>query len=250
MAPVEFEKELRKRLRSREARPSKEAWDRIASRLEVQEPVSGQRRSRWWIGLAAASVVLLAALAFFWEQPELSEPAQPIVKTPGVEAPEPEKQKEDRPIDMIPESDRTAIATTTVERESEASYTSTESTTEGLVTRVKRNDGALLQKVTPSEGSRQSPSGITREPDPAYTELAVRDKGPEPVSDAQIDSLLRRAQQAIAGEDSSRVQPAVDPSLLLSEAEDELDQTFREKIMEKIKSGVTRVRTGVAQRNK
>jgi hypothetical protein len=42
----------------------------------------------------------------------------------------------------------------------------------------------------------------------------------------------------------------VDPFILLAQAEDELDQTFREKIMEKVKSGVTRLRTAVAQNNK
>jgi len=42
MAPVEFEKELKKRLRSRETRPSEEAWDRIADRLDAEDP--GRRK--------------------------------------------------------------------------------------------------------------------------------------------------------------------------------------------------------------
>ena len=68
------------------------------------------------------------------------------------------------------------------------------------------------------------------------------------VSDAEIDSLLREAQAQISMQ-SEMAPDSVNAMALLSEAESEMDQTFREQLFNKLRKGFNKVRTAVADRN-
>jgi UDP-N-acetylglucosamine pyrophosphorylase len=69
------------------------------------------------------------------------------------------------------------------------------------------------------------------------------------VSEAEVDSLLRAAQFDILKEKVFQDNGKVDAMALLSEVETELDQTFRDKIFTKLKEGLFKARTAVADRN-
>ncbi len=69
------------------------------------------------------------------------------------------------------------------------------------------------------------------------------------VSDAEVDSLLRNAQEAIFREQLFKQDQSVDAMALLSQVEEELDQSFRDQIFQSLKSGFLKVRTAVADRN-
>jgi len=71
----------------------------------------------------------------------------------------------------------------------------------------------------------------------------------EDVSDAEVDSLLRLAQKEILKEKIYRNNGSVDAMALLTEAEDELDQSFRDRIFLKLKDGFFKARTAIASRN-
>jgi len=70
------------------------------------------------------------------------------------------------------------------------------------------------------------------------------------VTDAEIDSLLKKAQKEIL---SNRLYNGntrtVDAKVLLQDVEDDLQQSFRTKVFEALQSGYESVRTAVAQRN-
>src|SRR5690606_33725577 len=69
------------------------------------------------------------------------------------------------------------------------------------------------------------------------------------VSDREVDSLLRAAQQQILREKIFRPEGGVDALALLAEVEGELDASFRERVFEALKAGYLKMRTAVAQRN-
>ena len=69
------------------------------------------------------------------------------------------------------------------------------------------------------------------------------------VSDAEVDSLLRIAQQEILTDKIWQQDGKVDAMALLNEVEGELDKTFRDQLFEKLKDGFFKVRTAVADRN-
>ena len=69
------------------------------------------------------------------------------------------------------------------------------------------------------------------------------------VTEAEVDSLLKRAQQEILQEKIFKTHTSVDALALLTAVEDELDQSFRDQIFNSLKAGFLKVRTAVADRN-
>lgn len=249
MAPVEFEKELKKRLRSREVRPSSGAWERIASRLDKEDP--GHRRGPvWWMGLAAASVVLLAALAFFWDRSDPLPVTGPVVSTPEVPTPAGDPGQVANPIGLTPEPVEATLAETSEKPDSQPIPGAEEPGTGILQARDPGLAAAPLQDSSPLQDPDRISGLIALQMDTVIARVVALEQAKEVVSDARIDSLLHEAQQTIVGKGGSEGQPSVDPSMLLAQAEDELDQTFREKIMEKLRTEYTRIRSSVADRNK
>ena len=248
MAPVEFEKELKKRLRSREARPSEDTWDRIADRLDAEGPAR-RRTPRWWVGLAAASVAFVMALVFFWERPEPSPGGGMVVEAPATQKGAPKENPESPTEDFVGNPGQTGLAQTSEGEGSESSDPLPVPEHEAFQD-VTKGDAVASQEEPASGADLTRIERPARQMDNTYASIAMEEASKPSVVDAQVDSLLRQAQQAMARQDTLPERSSVDPSVLLAEAEDELDQTFREKIMEKVKSGVTRLRTSVAQNNK
>lgn len=69
------------------------------------------------------------------------------------------------------------------------------------------------------------------------------------VSDREVDSLLRAAQQQILRDRTFQKDGRVDALALLAEVEGELDASFRERVFEALKAGYLKMRTAVAERN-
>ena len=77
----------------------------------------------------------------------------------------------------------------------------------------------------------------------------VLEEDNEALTDAKVDSLLRKAQEEILTDKLFRNNRSVDAMALLSEVESELDKSFRDQIFESLKTGFLKVRTAVADRN-
>lgn len=249
MAPVEFEKELKKRLRSREVPPSSEAWQRIASRLDDEDPGQG-RSSGWWIGLAAASVLMLAALAFFWERPESLPAMEPVVSAPAEEAPVEDPGPEVTSVELISEAEG-AINVATSEKEEPGPSVRTEKRVPETLQQGKQGLAAApVQDASPLADPDLISGLVAGQMDTILAAVVALEQANEPVNDAQIEALLREAQQTIIREGEPEDRSAVDPMILLAQAEEELDQTFREQILQKLRTEYSRIRNSVADRNK
>jgi hypothetical protein len=60
---------------------------------------------------------------------------------------------------------------------------------------------------------------------------------------------LYQALQGVKNRSNTNDTTALNPAVLLGEVESELDETFREQILKKLKMGFNKVRTGVAHRS-
>jgi len=70
------------------------------------------------------------------------------------------------------------------------------------------------------------------------------------ISDAEIDSLLKKAQKEILSNRIYNEQTRmVDAKALLQDVEEDLQQSFRSKVFEALQSGYESVKTAVAERN-
>jgi hypothetical protein len=250
MAPIDFEKELQERLRSREVKPSPQAWERISARLEEEGPAPSGKP--WgWVGLAAASVVILLGFLVLWEPAGESPAMDSVVESP--EAQVPGEQQVQQAQDLIADpSTKAADAIVSGEPEAPADRKGSESRTQGVVKNQNSNDvaTAIASVEVKQDEAFPGEASVDKAETTVVLEGAPKALPVEQGLDDEIDALLQQAQESIALQQEKDTLSAVDAMTLLDRAEDELDQTFREKIMTKIKSGVTKLRTAVAERRK
>ena len=70
MAPIKFEDNIREKLQERELSPSKEAWNKLSTRLQDQ---SVQRsRKPFWYAIAASFVGILIVTSLLWKENTLT----------------------------------------------------------------------------------------------------------------------------------------------------------------------------------
>ena len=249
MAPIDFEKELQKRWGSREIKPREQVWTRLSARLEQEGPVL-RRGPKPWMFMAAASVVLLMGFLLFREPVEKLPSLPPVVRTPTVEPPIgvlPSPVQHTR--SDAPEAEAGSLA----DSYSEPAHARPSEKNEIRVAgpdQPQVSDQAAVPLL-----AENGENGIPEEAHDA-ADLAAPPAnagavpGPEGALEAEIEALLKNAREGIGQQNQAETLSPVDARALLDRAEDELDQTFREKIMEKLKSGVTRSRTGVVNRDK
>lgn len=249
MAPIDFEKELQKRWRSREIKPREQVWTRLSARLEQQAPASN-RGPKLWIAMAAASIIVLVGF-FLLRQPAATELSLP----PVVQSPE-----ADFPTGVTASPERDALSDPQ-KAEAESLTARPPAQRHDVPSAGQENGVAGFGNPQPPEPDVTRLLAETREkvtPEGALTaavivppaERAETDPGQGGTLEAEIDDLLENARERIGHQSEPAGVTPVDTRALLDRAEDELDQTFREKIMEKLKSGVTRFRTGVVDRDK
>jgi hypothetical protein len=258
MAPVDFEKELQDRLRSREVQPREDSWDRIEARLEVKSPARKWGFGKWKY-LAAASVVFL--LGFFLLQEttvgvptydavvESPEPVVPETKdvpeTKGV--PEPTRGSGISPTDPqkpLVLTDTEAQNSMGRKTRSDMNMTSTDIAVTGennkFLTQPDLSDRSLAALTPEVRDDLKIPDGPWVSVDPN------REDGLE---DAEVEALLSEALEVVENKGVPRDTTSLNPAALLGEVESELDQTFREQILKKLKTGFSKVRTAVADRS-
>lgn len=240
MAPVEFEKKIRNALEKREIQPSKEAWQRIANRLDKEGPAPSRSRSTWWYLAAACLVLLIGARIFLVEEEALPLPAPQVVTTPG-ETPVASPATQEPVLEMVVTTQQAPMGQETV------------SQPEPVQPRLPETIADAAIAVAP-EGVNQPDTldldaRIDAEVDRLVAAVAALEAGEGTVTDAQIDSLLQAAQADIARTLPGVTSESTDPMALLAEVEDDLNRSFRDDIFNRLKNGFIKVRTAVAARN-
>lgn len=249
MAPIDFEKELQKRWGSREIKPREQVWTRLSARLEQEGPVL-RRGPKPWMFMAAASVVLLMGIFLFREPVEEVPSLNPMVQTPEVEI----------PAGVTPAPEKEALSGS---REPAAESLAQGPAEPGQERPAGKNENRVAGPDQPQVSDQAATPLLAENGENGFPDedhdaadlaappaIAGAEPGPEGALEAEIEALLKNAREGIGQQNQAETLSPVDARALLDRAEDELDQTFREKIMEKLKSGVTRSRTGVVNRDK
>ena len=247
-----FEKELKERLRKQEIKPSEGAWDRISKQLEGSEAPkpawSANRPNRFqWYGIAAGlGGILFVSVLYFTKVEPSAEPETDITKV----------VKDSTPLNT----------TTKITQQEKLTENDTigdmKSREEIVIEKPRQHRDRLVTDAWVS--SKNEESKVEKLPVPLNTsdeiihekiaEIVAKVEGLEKtnatVTDAEIDSLLRGAQQEILEDKIFWKDRSVDAMALLADVEDELDRSFRDQIFDALKDGFVKVRTAVADRNK
>ncbi|MGB5436576.1 MAG: hypothetical protein WBM98_11855 [Maribacter sp.] len=240
-----FEKHIKEQLQRREINPSEAAWEKLSGQL----PKAKHRKSMkfLWYGMAASFIgmVLIASIYF-------GNDTEPI--NAGVEVVDAPKevdimlQKE-----VLPEQH--SMDAQQVEAEAEVNVIKEKTKERRPILKSTDNSQFAVTQATDNGPLETKTIQTNTEQliDSKIAELIVQVDFMEDnhlqVTDAELDSLLRKAENEILSQKIRAQGGKIDAMALLDEVETELDQSFRAQIFESLKAGFLKVRTAVADRN-
>ncbi|MEX0290473.1 MAG: hypothetical protein AB3N14_15315 [Flavobacteriaceae bacterium] len=240
-----FEKKLKEQLRDREIRPSERAWDEISAELEKQDVPT--RKSYFWYGIAAGFVgILILSVIYLTSTDPLNSGTIEVVGAP-------EEKKQTKQI-VLPIEENKEVPKLVVEEAPEVlAETRIENPEKTSNHFEQARETIIAETAVKEEQTKVNTVAAENIIDTKLLEVIAQvdlmEKDEDRLTDLEVDSLLRRAQREILQEQLFRQDETVDANALLNQVEDELDQSFRDQIFEKLKTGFIKVRTAVADRN-
>jgi len=242
MAPIDFEKKIKELFDGREIKPGRESWDKISSQLKTT-PV--RRKPRPFIYWAAASVAFVL-MVLGWSVRNTFEPSDnmdSVVERPGGDSPLSLPE-------VVPESNTQAQ----ISAKEEAVDTSVRQEAEYKI--AVENSGQLTQAeqkdpIAPGKTDREMELLMDEKITELVAQVGAMEVEQQVVTESEADDLLREAQRDLLSRDEFQGSDEGSAAAsLLADVEDELDESFRDQVFERLKQGYIRVRTAVADRNK
>ena len=245
MAPNKFEKHIKKQLEEREIQPSIKAWARVSAKLDAAAPQS-KKKGYLWYGIAASVIGLLIVSVLYFN----SEGFESIPEIQVVDTHEDTNSKSihidssiEKSIEVkVVESDNIVLSVV----ENKLIEKKEPLLVNDEITFIEENI-SLTQKPIASEGFEDEI--INSKLLEIVAVVDSLEQNSIKLTDAEVDVLLRDAQQEILNDKRFHKNGAIDAIALLTEVEVELDQSFRDKVFDNLKEGFQKVRTAVANRN-
>ncbi|MEH6748408.1 MAG: hypothetical protein V7670_16375 [Maribacter arcticus] len=249
METDKFEKHIKSQFKDREIQPSENAWEKISS--ELNSNTLKKKPVYLWMGIAASVMVLIGiALFYFNGSDDLNEIQFEVVDTDNKEVLEEKIRTESLPFlekepEAIAKNDDLEKINSVVEKKQESIKNKEIITVEDSI------EVASVERAVPEKKGDEleiSDDIINTKVAGVVAQLDVLEQY-STVTDAEVDSLLKMAQQEILREKIFKTDKSVDALALLTEVEGELDQSFRDQIFKSLKASFIKVRTAVADRN-
>lgn len=244
MEQNKFDEHIKANLESRRLQPSNNAWNKLSTRLEAEDK-KPNRNTFWYVGIAASVAGLLFVAFQFYN----TKPTAPvIVDTPTVK----QKNNTQVTVDDLETSRNILEKTEAALPVYKFKVNAIEKGIEPVVALESGHMGSK-EKSDVVKPNKELKEPLTFEEQKIQDVVAkvqdLKSKNQE-VSDAVIDALLLEAQKEIKLKQLFDTSTGiVDANKLLREVETDLDQSFRSKVFEAIKSSFSTVKTVVAQRN-
>jgi hypothetical protein len=255
MAPIKFEEGLKDKIEKRAIEPSSSVWDALEKRIDNQEKKL-KIAPFWWLGIAASFVGTLFVITMFFNNSN-SENVTPIIvdikkseniqtKTlPAVEALVDNNE--------VLDNTKTEINTPKeVKSNTIASYTNPKTDANQEVLSLETM--AAANKNEQIQHKEVQPLSIIDFENAKLTEVVSQINRLKlennTISDAEINALLKHAEKEIfKNKLYNETTRTIDANALLQDVEADLEQTFRTKVFEALKSNYETVKTAVANRN-
>lgn len=223
MEPNNIEKQIKEKLNQREIQPSANAWDRLDAMLSVEE--QKPKRSYKWLSIAAVFVGFTLIGIFMMNKENSTEnviPSNPIV----------------------------------VENETKVIENETTTEIENSLSEVKESDAVVHQstkKIEKPSTEINPKKDYLLDSHSKKEEIIVENQSKESKSKyINAQSLLAEIETGEKIEIpniSKNPSVKVDANSLLSSAEKEVDETFRDKVIESLNKKYNSVKSSLANRN-
>ena len=248
METDKFEKHIKSQFKDREIQPSENAWEKISS--ELNSDTSKKKPVYLWMGIAASVMVLIGiALFYFNGSDDVNEIQFEVVDTDKKEALEEKKSTES--VSFLEKEPEAVVKNDVEEINSGVAKKQESIKNKEIITVEDEIEVASVERIVLEKKGDEleiSDDIINTKVAGIVAQLDVLEQY-STVTDAEVDSLLKMAQQEILQEKIFKTDKSVDALALLTEVEGELDQSFRDQIFNSLKASFIKVRTAVADRN-
>ncbi|MFA7444981.1 MAG: hypothetical protein WCY89_03480 [Flavobacteriaceae bacterium] len=235
MNPDKLERQFREQLQNRTIEPSDKAWDRLDAMLSVAEKKK-KSNGKWWF-VAAGFLILFSVGKFFFKAEKLSStiPNEVVISNPVVET---ESENE-----SIVTHENT-IEITQVNKEVKVVKTKKATIQDNFSSKEKTNSTPDISEIAIQEEKAVAPKENLIE------EIVTNKKYISAQSLlAQVESEKKIIEQKSEPKKfESKVQ--IDASTLLTEAETEMDESFKNRALNEFLNQYQTIKTAVSNRNK
>ena len=256
MAPIKFEDKLKDKLENRSLQPSNDAWNSLADRLDKEDEKNGNTKF-WWLGIAATILGVLLVTTQFYKNEINTKDLPTVVETNSKIQNEDEiaiehiisdLDEKEEGVEAINQIENVSIPNTTVNN--------TQQSIKKEKSVVKSNisqDAVASLNEAKSKLEEQVPVKVLTPEElkiiDVVAEIKKLNTDDSSVTNKEIDSLLKQAQREILKQKIyDETTKTVNADALLQDVEVELEQSFRDKVFEALKSGYGSVKTAVAER--
>ncbi|WP_306353751.1 hypothetical protein [Flavobacterium sp. '19STA2R22 D10 B1'] len=232
MEPNKVENQFREELSKREIEPSSQAWDRLDSMLTVAENKKS-KPNRNWMFIAASIIALITLTTVFYFQNTVKEKQDEIIVEKEIEKITPQKQIEEQGLELNNNNNPSNNLL-----KSETAIAKVEKI------QGKNKNQNQVEKV--KHHSVQSPIEEIKIPDNAVA-LETPKEEIKKSKYVSVDDLLASVQKPIVKQPQNGVK--ISPDQMLSTVEKELNQTFRERVINTVEKNYNSVKTALSSRN-
>ncbi|GAA4277150.1 hypothetical protein [Aquimarina mytili] len=269
MAPLKFEEKIKEKLEQRAIKPSENSWEKLSTQLDETESHKKGFKKVWWYSIAAIFIGVLILTSIFGNTNTVSDQIDiqyvdqnneikeykniEIVKNNEVEQDLIEKNESTSEDVVKPFSKEKEVISQKREMAVSSQFKSEDLIHDNDI--EKKNYNTTIVKTDENEAvvAKQE------EKLPVDSEI-IEDKVADIVAQIQdmqnnnvhvtedeINELLLQAQREITTKKIIKSN-TVSASALLQDVESELDETFKERVFEALKTGFQKVKTTVAHR--
>jgi hypothetical protein len=258
MAPIKFEENIKETLDKRTIKPASELWDKLSNRLETHDKKKSNKLI-WFTGIAASVVGLLFLLnSLFFNSFVPDETLPQIVDVESVKTEVKVNKKDIKSIDdpslkenlKVKKIIVNSTSNTKLVSQSNSQSKNSASKINSMTNEVVAENNNISQKgknqkiefkayLENIDSQEDNKIGTIA----SNVEIATLDSKS---LDIEIEALLNDAQQKVTSSDSTK---KIDANSLLQDVEADLDQSFRDKVFEALKTNYKKVKTAVADRN-
>ncbi|WP_298755099.1 hypothetical protein [uncultured Psychroserpens sp.] len=276
MAPIKFEENIKDKLEKRSIQPSTDAWNKLSNQLDTHD----KKNSRSWflyIGIAASIVGVLFVTTLFFKSSEEQSVSPILVDTEIKESLE--NKEIHKPIetieskdaiveilneDAIEKTNETKMDVSPVKPIQEDHTQMVQISEQKAISIVKQdkiiNDHKLQNAVVAIANEKNSiekkaiaTNTLTSEDAKVLqvvNQIKALDTDGTAVTSQEIEDLLKQAEKDILKQRIyNETTRTVDADALLQDVEADLEQSFRTKVFEALRSSYNTVKTAVAERN-
>lgn len=250
MGQNNIEHQIKEKLNAREIQPSAQAWGRLDAMLTVAEQKKTKRFPFWFIGIAASVLVLLTVGLFFFNQEKtVIAPTNDVVVVPDVE-----KTIINNEQQLVEQNQVTSTENKSTVNNPQSTINNQRVSIISQKNNQKNNQNSVINRRKEIEylvsgdvaAVKSMPKFIVT--DPVIVQQKTQDVA-KMTSYVDVSILLA----SVEGE--LKVQPKsnkikVDATTLLSHADGEVEQTFREKVINSVSKNFKEVKVALSNRNK